>query len=177
ARSMTFLPPLISASIDLLVNHARRGELGLAEKLDRDIGASLQRGSAWHAWLWNLRIAEARAELALARGDAETATVLADAALRQAHGRRPKYEALGLGTRAAASISLGRRAPAVRDLRSAVQVARIVGDPALFLRSAAALLAVDGDDALLREARTTAETILSHLPTAEMRKRFQSADT
>jgi hypothetical protein len=42
--------------------------------------------------------------------------------------------------------------PAVGDLRAAVQLARPQADPALFLRSAATLLELDGDDQLAAEA-------------------------
>jgi hypothetical protein len=86
----------------------------------RCFGVTVIRAGAWHAWLWRLRLAQARAELALARGDAESAITLADAAIDQARGRRPKYEALGLVTRASAMASLGQTtaagAPVLRAL-------------------------------------------------------------
>jgi tetratricopeptide (TPR) repeat protein len=176
ARSVKFTPALASASIDLLLNLARRGEVGRAERLQREVAETVDRASAWHGWLWSLRFAQARAEVALARGDAETAITFAGSALQQARGRRPKYEVLGLVTRAAGMASLGRTRAAVIDLQEAVRVARSVADPALFLRGAGALLALDGDDALATEARTTALLILSRLPTDEMRQRFQSAE-
>jgi class 3 adenylate cyclase/tetratricopeptide (TPR) repeat protein len=176
ARSVTFPPPLISASIDLLVNLARRGEVGRAERLERDVAGAIERAAAWHGWLWNLRYAQARAELALARADVEAALALSDAALRQARGRRPKYEALALVTRAAALVEVGRTTAAIKDLGEAVRVARSIADPALFLRGASALLAIEADDALATEARATARHILGRLPTHEMRQRFQSAD-
>jgi hypothetical protein len=39
-----------------------------------------------------------------------------------------------------------------------------------------ALLAVDGDDALLGEARDTARHIVARLPSAQMRERFLAAE-
>jgi tetratricopeptide (TPR) repeat protein len=176
ATSVNFAAPLLSASIDLLLNFARRGEVGRAEALQREVAGAIERAGAWHGWLWKLRFAQARAEIALARADADAAVTLADAALQQARGRRPKYEVLGLVTRASGLISLGRTTGALPDLREAVRVARTVGDPALFLRGASALLAVDGDDALAAETRTAARSILSRLPTPEMRARFEAAD-
>src|SRR5207249_6074667 len=118
-------------------------------------------------WLWALRLAQARAELALARGAFDAAITLADASLLQARGRRPKYEVLALATRASALVGLGRASGAVMDLRAAVRVARAVADPALFVRSASALLAIDGDDTLAAETRVTAEHMLSRMPTEE----------
>ncbi len=176
ARSVKFPPALISASIDLLLNQARSGDLSRADQLEQDVAEAVVRAGAWHAWLWSLRLAQARAELALARGDVEGAIREANSALAQARGRRPKYEALALVTRASGLIGLGRTNAALPDLREAVRVARSVGDPALFVRSASALLAVDGDDDLLREASTAAQHIVSRLPTPEMRTRFQAAE-
>jgi hypothetical protein len=47
----------------------------------------------------------------------------------------------------------------------------MIGDPALFLRVAAALLAIEGDDLLLAEARAAVERITQALP-EELRRRF-----
>jgi len=176
ARSVKFPPALISASIDLLLNQARSGDLSRADLLERDIADAVVRAGAWHAWLWSLRLAQARAELALARGDAEAAIRLADSALLQARGRRPKYEVLGLLTRASGRIGLGHTNAALPDLQESVRIARSVGDPALFVRSASALLGIEGDDALVSEAATAAHDIVRRLPTQVMRERFQAAD-
>jgi hypothetical protein len=70
-----------------------------------------------------------------------------------------KYQVLGLVTRSAALRALGRTREAIGDLRTAVTLARPVGDPALFLRAAAALLDLDGNDALAAESRSAAERI------------------
>jgi hypothetical protein len=55
-------------------------------------------------------------------------------------------------------------------------VARPAGSPALFLRPATALLALDGDDALAAEARAAADRITAALPDPEMRRRFEAAE-
>ncbi len=89
---------------------------------------------------------------------------------------RVKYEALGLWTRARALHAGGRANEAVADLRAAVDLARSVGDPALFFRAAAALLAIDGNDVLAAEARATTDRITAALPTEEMRRRFEAAE-
>jgi len=73
-------------------------------------------------------------------------------------------------------VALGRKTEAIVDLRNAVQLARAMGDPALFLSAATTLLATAGDDALLSEARASARQILAELPTEEMRRQFEAAE-
>lgn len=177
ARSVDFVPPQVSAGIDLVLNYARRGEVARAERLLPEIEAGRERAGAWHRWLWRLRTAQARAELALARGEWEAALALADASLEesQAHGR-VKYQALGLEARAKALVSLGRTHEAIEDLRQAVALARPTGDPAMLLRAGAALLAVDGDDDLAREVRAAAEQIRAALPDEAARRAFEAAE-
>jgi tetratricopeptide (TPR) repeat protein len=176
ARSVNFPPAFISASIDLLLNLARIGEVGHAEQIAAELADAVERGAAWHGWLWRLRFAQARAEIALARGDCEEVVRLTGEVLDQSRGRRPKYQALGLVTRARGLVTLGRTRSAIADLHHAVQVARPVGDPALFLHTAAALLELEGDDALARETQSVAALILSALPTEPMRERFRTAE-
>jgi predicted ATPase len=176
ARSVGFPPPLISASIDLLLNLARRDEVARAEQLAAEVAGAVQEAVAWHGWLWRLRFCQAQAEIALARGAAEQAIVLAGDAFKQSRRTRAKYQVLALVTRAQALGKLGRLREAVGDLRSAVQLARPQADPALLLRSMAALLELDGDDQLAAEARTTAGRILARLPTEQMRERFRAAE-
>jgi tetratricopeptide (TPR) repeat protein len=176
ARSVGFLPPLVSASIDLLLNLARRGEVARAERLAGEVAGAVEQAVSWHGWLWRLRFAQAQAEIALARGAAEQAIDLAGEALERSRRRRAKYQVLALVTRAQALTSLGRTREAVADLRVAVRLARPQADPALFLRGAAALLERDGDDRLAAEARAAAGRILTRLPTEEMRERFRAAE-
>lgn len=117
------------------------------------------------------------ADLACARAEWLPAVNLASDAIAEARGHgRPKYVVAGLETRARALAALGRTAEAVADLRPAVQLARDMGDEALFLRAALGLLAEDGSDALLAEARQTGRQILAELPTQDMRRRFQAAE-
>jgi class 3 adenylate cyclase/tetratricopeptide (TPR) repeat protein/DNA-binding XRE family transcriptional regulator len=176
-RSANFLPPVVSASIDLLLNLARRQEVGRAEKLVDEIGTAAEKAAGFHGWLWRLRLAEARAEIALARGDWEETLRLVEGAIGQSRARgRVKYHALGLETRAGALAALGRTREAIVDLRSAAELARPTGDPAMFLRAAAALLALDGDDALLAEARAAASQIAVALLDDAMRTIFEASE-
>jgi hypothetical protein len=177
ARSLGFAPPAVSAGIDLLLNFARRGEVGRADGLIDEVSSSVERAAAWHGWLWSLRLAEARAELALARGDWQQALAWAGDAIERSRARqRVKYEVIGLTTRAQALLALGRANEAILDLESAVATARPVGDPALFLRPAAALLAVDGNSALAAEAGSAVRRIAAALPNADTQRRFAAAE-
>jgi len=176
-RSANFLPPVVSASLDLLLNFAQRQEVSRAEKLVDEVATVAQKTASFHGWLWRLRLAEARAEIALARGDWEETLRLAEDAIGQSRARsRVKYHAVGLETRAGALAALGRTREAIADLRNAVKLTRPTGDPAMFLRAAAALLKLEGDDALLAEARVAAQRIAIALPTDEMRRRFRDAE-
>jgi tetratricopeptide (TPR) repeat protein len=177
ARSANFLPPVVSASIDLLLNLTRCQEVGRAEQLVDEAAQAVEKAAGFHGWLWRLRLAEARAELALARGDWDEALRWADDAITQSrvHGR-VKYQVAGLAARGRALDALGRTRQAIGDLRSAVDLARPVGDPAMLLRAATGLLALDGDDALAAEVRAAADRIAAALPDAEMRHRFAEAE-
>jgi tetratricopeptide (TPR) repeat protein len=177
ARSINFRPPEVSAGIDLLLNFARRDDVGRAEQLVREVAEAVDKAAGWHGWLWKLRLAEARAELALVREDREEALRWANDAIELSRAKgRVKYHVAGLATRAKALRSLGRTHEAITDLQTAVALARPVGDPAMFLRTAAMLLQVEGNDALAGEARAAVDRIAGALPDGEMRRQFESAE-
>jgi tetratricopeptide (TPR) repeat protein len=135
----------------------------------------VEKASGWHGWIWRLRLIEARAELALAHGHLEETVDRATAAIELNHAKKVKYEAAALDTRAKALHALGRTSEAIADLRRAVQLARPTGDPAMLLRAAAGLLALDGDDALIVEASTAAERISRALPDLQMQRAFAAS--
>jgi len=178
ARSVNFLLPRVSASLDLLFNYIRRHDVERAEQIMNEVAETVGQAAGTHGWLWRLRLAQARAELALARGDMEETLRLVEHAIAQSQARgRVKYHAFGLETRARALNVLGRKHAAIAEARSAVNLVRPIESPALFLRAAAALLELDGDDALLAEARAAAQRIAAALPNDELRRRFEAADT
>ncbi len=108
AATAGFLPSVVSAGIDLLFAFTRRHDVGRAEGLVDDVVEMAARVAGWHGWLWNLRLAQARAEIALARGDAREALRWASDAADQSHAKgRVKYEVAGLGTRGQALAALG----------------------------------------------------------------------
>jgi tetratricopeptide (TPR) repeat protein len=159
AHRVAFEPPLVSAGIDLLMIFARQQDPGRADTLLDETAQAVQRASGWHAWKWNMRLSQARAELACARGAWGEAVRAATYVIDQGRSRhRPKYEALGLVTRARAARGLGARS-AVKDARAAVDAGRRLADPAVLLECLIVLLEVQGTDALLDEARRTAQTI------------------
>ena len=131
AHQVGFEPPFVSAGLDLLLIFARTGDPGSAEGLLAEVAEATRKATGWHAWKWNMRLAQARAELALARSDWAEAEAAATLVIDQSRPRRrPKYEALGLAVRATARKELGSRL-AFADARASVQVARALGDPAV----------------------------------------------
>jgi tetratricopeptide (TPR) repeat protein len=169
--------PIVSAGIDLLFNFARRGEVALAQELLKETAGAVQGASGAHGWLWQSRFEQAQAELALACGRWEEALCHAHLVIEQSRATcRVKYEIAGLQARAAALISLGRKHDAIADLQTAVRLARGMGDPAIFLRAAAALLQLDGSDALADEARQAVQRITAALPDDSMRRAFEAAE-
>jgi class 3 adenylate cyclase/tetratricopeptide (TPR) repeat protein len=177
ARSVGFLLPLVSARIDLLLNFARRQEIGRTDKLVEEVATTVEKAAGNHGWLWKIRLAEARAEIALARGEWEETLSLVEEAIDQSRVRgRVKYHALGLETRARALAALRRRGEAIADLHQAVELARLTDDPAMFLHAATALLDIEGDDSLAHEAYATAQRIRAALPNDAMRHIFEAAE-
>jgi DNA-binding SARP family transcriptional activator len=176
ARSLGFTPPAVSAGIDLLLNYARRGEVGQTERLLEEVAAGAAQAAGFHGWLWALRLAEAQAEIALAQGKAEEALRWADEAIAQCRARgRVKYEVLGLVTRGKALSAAGRASEAVADFRRAVTLARPVGDPALLLQAIGCLLPLEGDDTLAAEGTATVARIVNALADADERRRFETS--
>lgn len=172
AHRAAFEPPLVSAGIDLLMIFARQQDPGRAETLLDDTAQAVQNASGWHAWKWNMRLSQARAELALARSAWGEAVQAATSVIDQSRSRRrPKYEALGLVTRARAAHRLGARS-AAKDARAAVNAGRRLADPAVLLDCLIVLLEIEGTDALLDEARQTAQSIVRAVSDETLRSTF-----
>lgn len=170
---------VISGGIDLLVNFARRQEIGSIEPLVKELIAATATAQGAHGWLWRLRLAAAQGELALVRGDWEGALRAALDTMEQSHRLgRVKYQVLGLEIQAKALAGLGKQQEGITGLRQAVALARPTGDPAMLLRPALALLALEGDGALLKEARACASTMRAELSQshAELTQRFLAAE-
>lgn len=173
AHRVAFEPALVSAGIDLLMICARQHDPGRAQTLLlEETAQAVQKASGWHAWKWNMRLSQAQAELALARSAWEEAVQAATYVIDESRSRhRPKYEALGLVTRARAARRLHARS-AIKDARAAVEAARRLGDPAVLLDCLIVLLELEGTDALLDETRRTAQKIVGAVSDETLRSAF-----
>src|SRR5258707_397897 len=130
ARGVDFVPPIVSAGIDSLLTFARLHDPGRAERLLEETAAAAASTAGWHQWLWQLRLTQARAELALARDAGDEAVPTATHSIEQSRARgRPKYETLGLITRASGLHTLARTRDAIANAKNAVSVADRTGDP------------------------------------------------
>jgi len=176
-RSAGFLPSVVSAGIDLMLMFARRHDPGRAEALLPETAAAAVGATGTHRWLWESRLTQARAELALARGALDTAVAEASKSISQSRTTgRPKYEALALITRAHALHRIGRTHEAIVDARHSIGVARGTADPVVLLLTLDALLTLDGNDESAGEARALQVRISSALPTDTIRQRFTQSD-
>jgi tetratricopeptide (TPR) repeat protein len=174
AHRVAFQPPLVSAGIDLLLVHARSHDPGRAEPLLAEVEQAVQQAGGWHAWKWKMRLSQARAELALAKGKwLDAATFAADVIAQSKIRSRPKYHALGLAARARARGQLGMR-QAVDDARAAVKVAGQLADPAVLLECLGVLLERDGSSEVLIEWQRTMDSIVATLTNEPLRRAFMA---
>lgn len=90
ARLVNFAPSNVSASIDLLLNLARRHDCGRAEQVVAEAVQAAEATGGWHLWLWRIRLAEAQAELALARGEWNEAIQSAEDAIHPESHQTPR---------------------------------------------------------------------------------------
>src|SRR5262249_44841812 len=156
SRQLAFAPALISSGVDLLFIHVRSGELDRAEALLDEVSRSVLSAKGWHGWLWELRLFQVLAGLAFAKVDVRVGVEGANKGILHSHRRhRLKYEALGLTTRARARTKLGELPAAIEDAASAVSHARRLGDPSILIDALSIHLQIDGNDALLNEARAS----------------------
>jgi tetratricopeptide (TPR) repeat protein len=177
ARSAGFAPPLISSNIDALLALARCHNPGPAEQLMEQTVADAAATGGWHQWLWQLRLAQARAELALERGAIDEAITAAGEAIDASRARRrPKYEALGFITKAKSLKASGQTKKAIADARRAVQIATAVADPALLLLALDVLIDLDGTDELAAQAGSTIDLIRGCLADDSMRAHFDASE-
>lgn len=156
---------------------ARRHDPGRAERLLEETAAAAASTAGWHQWLWQLRLTQARAELALDRDAFDEAIVTATDSIEQSRARgRPKYEALGLITRARGLHALAKTRDAIADAKTAVSVADRTGDPALLVLTLDALISLDGTDELATRARAVIDGIDESLPDEGMRQCFVESE-
>jgi tetratricopeptide (TPR) repeat protein len=120
ATQAAFPGAQVSARIDLAVLDVLEGELGRVETVIPELFQAAEGTKGWHQWLWTMRLAELRARLALARGDAEEAARLGDEAISLALGPgRVKYACRSRLVLGRALQGLGRHSDAERTFRDA----------------------------------------------------------
>jgi class 3 adenylate cyclase/tetratricopeptide (TPR) repeat protein/DNA-binding XRE family transcriptional regulator len=176
-RMVGFDSVTASTGVDLLLTFTRRHEPGRADEILARVKEIVMKLVGSHLWLLALRLAQAQAEVKLAQGAYTEALRCTEESLTRAKQTgRLKYEVLGLQTQAQALAGLGRTNDAIPTLRAAVERARMIGDPALFLHVAAALLAIEGDDLLLAEAVATVKRITEALPD-ELQRAFSDTES
>ncbi len=172
ARRVAFEPALVSAGIDLLLIFARTHDPGRAEPLLVEVQRAVDKAGGWHAWKWKMRLCQARAELALSRGEWSRAITFASDVIEQSNSRhRPKYQALALTVRARALRELGLR-KAVDDARASVDVARRLAEPVLLAECLSVLLLDKGTDELLAESQRAVDNVLLGVADQSLRRSF-----
>jgi tetratricopeptide (TPR) repeat protein len=170
-RTGSFMPPVISSSLDLAIIALRRGDLAKARAGLEEITKPAEAAGAWHGWVWRMRLDELRAEIALRAGEHEAAIDAATRGLERAtKSGRPRYGVVSRCLRGAALAALGRNAR--EDLDTAIIDARRLGERLVILQAMRASLAVRPDDALLRDARELVRTIAASHPDETTRGRF-----
>jgi len=175
AYEAAFVPSQASAGIDLLMLFAREGNPGRAETLLPEVEDAVVHARGWHEWMFRMRLEQAQAELALARGDWSTAITRATSAVKQSQAvGRGKYESAALAVRAQGLQACGKTREAMLNASAAWEKARKVGDPALQVRVLAPLLQIIGDDELLRQLRGIVGKVLAALP-PDSRSAFEQA--
>lgn len=175
ARQAHFAPAGVSAAIDLMLNYLQRGEIARARWNGQAVARAIPGTYGSHRWLWENRYTYAQGELALLQGQVEDARQTATLALEQSRSTgRIKYQALALLTRAAAALLAGEQDAARADLDNAYDLARQLGDPAIWLRVLEQRRAVLREDAQLAEMRGLVRRISSALPNGSLRERFEA---
>ena len=160
ARDSGFPPAVIAAKVDLAYVDIMDGDVGAAERAIPDLLEAVETAKGFHQWLWSIRVATARAEVARLAGRPDDALSLAREGLRQAeHVGRRKYAALVRTTLGRALLATGDVREAVDALTVAVSEGERLGHLPSTWPAQTALaegLARLGDEAGAAEARAAA---------------------
>jgi class 3 adenylate cyclase/predicted ATPase len=135
-----FPPGIHSAEIDLFILDLLEGRLGKAEKALPALIQATKETKGFHNWLFDIRVAEAEARLALALGRPETGVERARHSLAKAKQLpRKKYQAQGSTTLALCLLGAGQAQGSVDAATEAIGVAEALGHPPSLWRAADAL--------------------------------------
>jgi class 3 adenylate cyclase/tetratricopeptide (TPR) repeat protein len=131
-----FANAVLQAGIDQLFTDLTRGEVGRAEARWPELWDRTQNTKGTHQWLMAGRLAEARAEIALAKGDHAEAARLAQEAIDQSRQvRRAKYELAARLVLGQALMALGQLERGIDQLRTALDGIRRLGHPPTLWRA------------------------------------------
>jgi hypothetical protein len=165
ARNLPFAMPRRFALSDLLQTALLDGDVGRAQADWPALWEDASEATGWTRWLIIGRLAVARSEIALNAeppdAAAEWATKAVDVTTRT---RRRKYEVLARTHLGRALVALGRPADALRESRSAVEIADALVNPVGRWQSRASLadvLRTTGDEGAAAVATNEARRILT----------------
>jgi class 3 adenylate cyclase/tetratricopeptide (TPR) repeat protein len=131
-----FTNAVLQSGIDLLFTDLARGEVGKAEARWPELWNRTQNIKGAHQWLMAGRLAEAKAEIALAKGDHAEAARLAQEAIAQSRQvQRVKYELAARLVLGQALSALGQPERGIDELRAALDGIRRLGHPPTLWRA------------------------------------------
>jgi class 3 adenylate cyclase/tetratricopeptide (TPR) repeat protein len=161
-----FANAVLQSGIDQLFTDLARGEVGRAEARWPELWDRTQNTKGTHQWLMAGRLAKARAEIALAKGEHAEAARLAQEAIDQSREvRRAKYELAARVVLGQALMALGQPQRGIDELHTALRGIRRLGHPPTLWRAWWTLgtgLAQTGQDA---EAAAAVEAAANTLRT------------
>lgn len=180
ASAAGFAVAQAQGGLDLAFADLLSGEVGAADRRVPALRELAEKAKGFHQWLVAGRLAELVAEIALVKGDGETAADAAADALAEA-GRtgRVKYQVASRLVLGSALLGLGKPEDAAAEFGRALEGAESLRHPPSIWRAAAALargLAATGDDggaeAAHRRAAGTVEDFAVSLSDARRERLF-----
>ena len=159
-----FANAVLQSGIDRLFTDLARGEVGSAEARWPELWERTQQTKGWHQWLTAGRLAEGKAEIALAKGNyAEAARLAQDAIDRSRKVRRAKYELAARLVLGQALPALGQPERGIDELHTALDGIRRLGHPPMLWRAwwtlGTALAQIGQDDEAAAAVATAANTL------------------
>jgi class 3 adenylate cyclase/tetratricopeptide (TPR) repeat protein len=131
-----FANAVLQSGIDQLFTDLARGEVGRAEARWPELWDRTQNTKGTHQWLMAGRLAKARAEIALAKGEYAEAARLAQEAIDQSREvRRAKYELAARVVLGQALMALGQPQRGIDELHTALRGIRRLGHPPTLWRA------------------------------------------
>ena len=159
-----FANAVLQSGIDRLFTDLARGEVGSAEARWPELWERTQQTKGWHQWLTAGRLAEGKAEIALAKGNyAEAARLAEDAIDRARKVRRAKYELAARVVLGQALMALGQPERGIDELHTALDGIRRLGHPPTLWRAwstlGTALAQIGQDDEAAAAVAAAANTL------------------